>query len=533
MVDSEANSKLSAPRENFFKQAWIEFALMLCFLFLYVGELPPDVNEVHYLTKARYNWDTSYCPRDIFVTSPGAQPLFVNLFGWMTTAWGFTAAAWVGRLIAWILVATGWLRLARAVRLPWGFGLLSLSVAVIINECLHMAGEWFVGGIEAKSLAYGFVIWGSAYLVEGQLTRFLICLAMAIAFHPLVGGWFLLTGIFAQWMQPDFQYAKAWQPKILIGMACILVAMAISIFPLLQYDANTDSTTKAAAHQIYVFARLPHHLAPHLMRPIRIWRFAALVVVWLLATQLMPSDPRQKSLHGMGLGALGIGCLGWIIDLAHWYVPEFAASLLRLYWFRAADVAIAWSVAMGISSAIGYWLIRKEQRGTVALSLILVLNASVVSDQIIERTREARPPADRQGSFGLDLDAEQRQAAYQAWKDVCLWARTNTPTDALFMTPLKSQTFRWYADRSEFINWKDMPQNAAGIVEWSRRCRVIKELGIHDHDRILQEQDVLSFAANENIDYVIVVRQGIARLWGNSVVYRNGFFAVLKVHTAR
>jgi len=35
--------------------------------------------------------------------------------------------------------------------------------------------------------------------------------------------------------------------------------------------------------------------------------------------------------------------------------------------------------------------------------------------------------------------------------------------------PRMSQTFRWYADRSEVVTRKDLPQDARGIVEWHRR----------------------------------------------------------------
>ena len=49
--------------------------------------------------------------------------------------------------------------------------------------------------------------------------------------------------------------------------------------------------------------------------------------------------------------------------------------------------------------------------------------------------------------------------------------------DALFLTPRMSQTFRWYASRGEVVNWKDIPQDAKGIVEWWRRLGEIWGVG--------------------------------------------------------
>ena len=49
--------------------------------------------------------------------------------------------------------------------------------------------------------------------------------------------------------------------------------------------------------------------------------------------------------------------------------------------------------------------------------------------------------------------------------------RDNTPDDSLFLTPTKQQTFKWYAQRAEVVNWKDVPQDAAGILQWYERVQ--------------------------------------------------------------
>lgn len=37
------------------------------------------------------------------------------------------------------------------------------------------------------------------------------------------------------------------------------------------------------------------------------------------------------------------------------------------------------------------------------------------------------------------------------------------------LTPHDSWSFKWYAGLPEYVNFKDCPQDAAGIVEWNRR----------------------------------------------------------------
>ena len=39
----------------------------------------------------------------------------------------------------------------------------------------------------------------------------------------------------------------------------------------------------------------------------------------------------------------------------------------------------------------------------------------------------------------------------------------------MFLVPRGGQTFKWHAQRSDVVNWKDLPQDAANIVIWRNR----------------------------------------------------------------
>jgi hypothetical protein len=68
-----------------------------------------------------------------------------------------------------------------------------------------------------------------------------------------------------------------------------------------------------------------------------------------------------------------------------------------------------------------------------------------------------RPPAD------WDV------AALEDYQAICRWVAVQTPADALFIVPRLSQSFRWHTGRAEVVTRKDLPQDAASIVEWWRR----------------------------------------------------------------
>jgi hypothetical protein len=65
--------------------------------------------------------------------------------------------------------------------------------------------------------------------------------------------------------------------------------------------------------------------------------------------------------------------------------------------------------------------------------------------------------------------ADKKMADPAGWREICTWVADHTPPDALFITPRNSQSFRWYSGRAEVVGSKDIPQDAAGIVQWWRR----------------------------------------------------------------
>ncbi len=89
--------------------------------------------------------------------------------------------------------------------------------------------------------------------------------------------------------------------------------------------------------------------------------------------------------------------------------------------------------------------------------LAVALAGYHLGDVMLRRWHDPRPPAD---SGIADL---------ASWREICDWAANHTPPEALFITPRTAQTFRWYAGRAEVVSRKDIPQDAAGIVEWWRR----------------------------------------------------------------
>ncbi|MGC3968586.1 MAG: hypothetical protein QM775_14750 [Pirellulales bacterium] len=72
----------------------------------------PDVNEAHYLTKAKHFWQPHWCANDLFLASGESHVTYYATFGYLTQLMSFDAAAWCGRLAGWLMLAIGWRRLS-------------------------------------------------------------------------------------------------------------------------------------------------------------------------------------------------------------------------------------------------------------------------------------------------------------------------------------------------------------------------------------------------------------------------------------
>jgi hypothetical protein len=460
------------------RQALIEVALIFA-VFAIQGAWPvPDVNEPYYLGKAIHYWNPDWLRGDFFMESADAHKVFYFTFGWLSLWLSPVALAWTGRILTWLPLAWAWRRLSVAVApRPW-YSILTAALFACLMERCHMAGEWVIGGVEAKGFAYVFVFLGLEALVRNRWNRALLMFGAASAFHVLVGGWATVAAGVA-WLRlvksrpvvaPPLR--SLW-PGLLGGL---LLAMP-GLIPTLALDWGVDAQTARQAHQIYVFERLPHHLVLTGIRPDFVLRLGLLWAFWLLLGRwsrhsCLPEDRQQclSHLRAFVTGALVITLIGVAIHPLICFAPALAADLLRYYWFRLTDVALPLGVALegtalvaglvagGADTAAG-----SEANETVCptqprrawLALAILVAAFHLGDRAIDRVAPQPPRS-------------HRLADFEAWYDACQWVKTSgkIPPNARFLTPRLAQTFKWYTGQSDVATWKDVPQDAQSIVAW-------------------------------------------------------------------
>ena len=182
-------SHSSSIHHSSFLWRLIETALVLG-VFALQGATPvPDVNEPCYLGKAIHFWTPDWAKGDFFLEAADARQVFYFTFGWLAIWLSPPALAWTGRWLTWALLAWSWQRLSFAVLPRAWWSVLSAALLVCLADRCHAAGEWIVGGVEAKGFAFALMFFGLEAIIAGRWNRAWLLLGASSMFHVLVGGW--------------------------------------------------------------------------------------------------------------------------------------------------------------------------------------------------------------------------------------------------------------------------------------------------------------------------------------------------------
>ncbi len=510
--------------------ATAESVLIVILFFVHAGGRPPAINEAHYLTRGKHFWNPNWCPNDLFLTSFESQPAFQCVFGWPSLFVSLETTAWCGRLIGWSLIAWGWVRLSRAIGLRPGWSLLATGTSLFLWDHLHMAGEWMVGGIEAKVPSYGCVLLSLAALVQAHWRRALLLLAIATMFHPLVGGWSTLAAGTVWMSDPRRGSIVTLVPTIVVALSVALVG----IVPALWLDAGADTDTIRVARHIYVSLRLDHHLLMRRFPPWHILRHLGLVMVWLASWRLMPTGRAGHRLQRFVAACVAIAVVGACVENITWQNWIYRGQWMRYYWYRMTDTMLATGTSL---LWVGGWQSSRglfpgdaggqpgAQRGHAALcGLLIVVVGLHTTASFIARQIDPRPGADQQGR----RDSPDSRQEYRDWLDVCRWCAEQTEPDALFLTPTYAQTFKWYAGRDEYATWKDIPQDSRAIVEWWRRRKAIRQLGCYGPFPP-DDPTLMAWVSTHPVDYAVVPRRRQGYPWLAPIVHENGHYQVFRL----
>lgn len=413
---------------------------------------------------------------------------------------------------------------------------LTAALLVILNQRFHLAGEWVVGGFEAKGFAYGFVLLAISDLLQQRWHRVWPWLGAASMFHVLVGGWSTIAAI-ACWLF-SLQTAatgnrsistpassdgtkQAWirvyqglrnqAVPLTVGFGLALIGI---LPPLL---AEGGGHLQQRANAIYVTQRISHHLDFGSFSVTHICRFVLMGIVWFhLSRWVRTTEYRNPTLRRR-FQLLAIFTATTLVfsltGLALSAMAEqggdqavFANQFLRFYLFRLADFSVPASLALICGRILSRWTMDRSNLPRQVFAIIFIGGIIFAAVALVQQNHlDGRPKADARTLPYYPGDKKRSDDVFKNWKRVCHWINQNTPSDAVFITPIEQQTFKWYAGRSEVCNWKDVPQDPSAMVKWKQRIDQLiapqrdNDLGIF----VYSDQQLRLLAANYGATHLL------------------------------
>ena len=510
-------------------------------LFAAVRSPVPGVNEPHYLSKARHYWDANWCAGDHFLESANTHLVFYQTVGLLTRWLPLEAVAWVGRALAHLLLAFAWANLVPRLMPGRWSSLWVVWVFLALAACGNLSGEWIVGGVEAKVFAYAGVFWSIAAFLENRWNRAAVYAGLAISFHPVVGVWSLVSVAFAgavamiqRHRGPTTVDAETLSvTQALLPIALLVLSALPGLIPAFEVVAGGSAQHSFAANYIQVFFRLRHHLDPMRFSAAAYAGYSLLIGFWLIGRHWTRPHRNEAWWTTFVLGSVLIAlvglCVGWNAQPPR-QIPAgekgyYAVRLLlmKFYPFRLADALVPLAAAVVfVGLVLGWCGADRPSPGGVRRHayrwLVPLLYSAFLGFALL------RPALDRNPS---QMD-KQRHAD---WLDVCRWVAAETPKNAHFLTPTReSWAFKWYAERAEYVVFKDSPQDAASLVEWNQRLGALNVWAKENYEGQSYSTEALDKLQHETgITHIVTRRLGPFDI---EPVYRNGSYRVYQLEDA-
>lgn len=529
----------SARPRRILSSLWsIAFIWTLFAAISFLSSRVPAVNEPHYLCKAKAMEHRAWCQRDFFLRSSNAHYCFLKVCGKLTDSMSLAKLAMCGRLASTLVLAIGWWRLVHSVVADEStrvrVTVFSSLLFVLLSQLGSFSGEWLLGGFEAKVPAWGFALVATGEIIRGQQHRSFVAFllagifaGLALAVHPVVGGWMAvcLFGMSAFAAIEEFRRSSMGVVEKSAGCRNSLIRLAVfsvaviafslpGLLPALSFLTRQTATPddQLRASMIQVFWRLAHHLDPtHLS--IRQWLYA--VVNLACIRFVLVRMPRRETSRGFWLLTFVLLMSGFVALLGiviGWHTQSFTdmyaefqdwkwpTTVLKFYPFRTLDGLLPIVAAIGITLWAQPSLSQsshadqqtfslsggKARRNTIGLLFVAALTV------ILAWRQGAAPPAG------------YTEAQFEDWQKACDWIRRNTPPDSLILTPRESYGFKWFANRAEYVCYKDCPQDAAGILEWNRRLWYLHDWTLKSSgDALYSNDDLRTLREDTQCDFVL------------------------------
>ena len=430
----------------------------------------PGVNEPHYLTKGRHYVDPEWIRGDFFLDSANPHAATSWLLGELSVRMPMESAALIGRILAFGLLALGWTVMLRQTLATSRERWLATGLFLLLHILGNWSGEWLLRGVEGKVFAWGFLFLATGLWSARREWLAGMSLGVAVTFHPVIGAWgAIAAGLSVLWEAIENRDVRSVPRRGLVPVILFGLCAAPGILAALPTLRLGTPDERWQADHIQVTQRLAHHLDPGRFAWASHREYLLLIgAIWLLSGskgQQGSADsagpPERSFLERMAWGSVlcavgGIVVSIWPRTLDHFSLYVIRLKLLKLYPFRLADIFVPLLLSVKIVEFPKLAACTRTWPRAMAAVAALVLVAFLWPGD--------EGPARRMNA-----------ADYEHWQATLRWVRDQTPRGAVLQAMNEDFAVKWHAERAEYVNYKDCPQDAPGILEWHRRLLTLDQ----------------------------------------------------------
>ncbi len=443
------------------------FIIFFILLFLYLWDDLLSGNEAQTLANVYHFAHSGWLANDWFLSLDTVYRIPFNIFLFPLAKFlSLPVLALSSRIILIGLMSLALTKFFEVIKLTPGSIALFTLIAFRMKGML--AGEDMLWHVEAKILSYILVIVGLTSFLKGNNRKMWLYFGGATAFHPLVGGYSVISLLFA-W----FFLEKKDKSGILRSSPFFTVTGWPGIGIVLYNLISSRGASGSVSDLLYV-ARHPHHMLPtsfirHVHKWFPAWMDYTIIIgnvifciaVLTIAFFILKKGTQRKLLY-FAAGSSVIFTVGILLYLTGQY------HLLKYYPFRFGDVILPFTAYILFLRGVDKYLFRKKS----LLSTITAVAVLTVSGVLF--TMETSNIIQRNTPFAI---INGKQANVELYS----WIQENTPEDAVFIISPFIDNFNITAERAQFVTFKHIPQNERDVMEWYEKLTLLNGgVGFYD-----------------------------------------------------